>query len=259
MRTIRLTGWLFAVTSVFAATVGLAASSSGAQVPAGLRKTLEERYPEVKIVDVRPAPIAGMYEIFTASGIIYADSTGDHLLGGPLIDTRDRRNLTAERLDERNAIDFSALPLDLAIKTVKGDGHRQMAVFADPDCPFCKKLEQALKSVDNVTVYTFLFPIPDLHPGAVVKARKIWCSEDRATTWTQWMREGAPITAEGDCKSIPLDELHALGEKLHVAGTPTIFFASGRRVGESLTTERIEQLLNSETDRKTQQQETKGS
>ena len=240
-----LSAWLIAVGAAFVANVCLAAEPAAA-VPAGLTKTLQERYPEIQIVDVRPSPLPGLYEIFTGAGIVYADGTGDHLLAGPLIDTRTRRNLTSDRVDERNTINFSALPLDLAIKSVKGDGRRRMAVFADPDCPFCKKLEKALISVDNVTVYVFLYPIPELHPGAVAKARKIWCSADRATTWTTWMREGTLAGTNEDCKPIPLDELQALAGKLHVAGTPTIFFPSGRRVGVALTAPEIEKLLDSE-------------
>jgi thiol:disulfide interchange protein DsbC len=215
-------------------------------VPAQLSKTLHDRYPEVPIVDVKPGPMAGLYEVYTGTAIVYSDASGDHLFAGDVIDTKTRNSLTAERLEARNTIDFSTLPLDMAIKEVRGDGKRVMAVFADPDCPFCQKLEKALATVDNVTVYTFLYPLPQLHPGAPKKARKIWCSDDRPKTWTTWMREGS-LTAEGeDCNLQTLDQTRELGEKLKVNATPTLFFPSGRRLSRALTTDEINRFLDAE-------------
>jgi thiol:disulfide interchange protein DsbC len=224
----------------------LVAAALVGDVPAELSKTLHERYPEVPIVDVRPGPMTGVYEVYTGTAIVYSDASGDHLFAGELIDTKTRRSLTAERLEERNTIDFSALPLDMAIKEVRGDGKRVMAVFADPDCPFCQRLEKALATVDNVTVYTFLYPLPQLHPGAPKKARKIWCSEDRPKTWTTWMREGSLTATAEDCNQDQLDEMRALAEKLKVAATPTVFFPSGRRVSRALATDEIDQMLDAE-------------
>jgi thiol:disulfide interchange protein DsbC len=217
-----------------------------ADVPAQLSKTLHERYPEVPIVDVRPGPVPGLYEVFTGTAIVYSDASGDRLFAGEMIDTKTRRSLTAERLEERNTIDFSTLPLDLAIKEVRGDGKRVMAVFADPDCPFCQRLEKALATVDNVTVYTFLYPLPQLHPGALKKARKIWCSEDRPKAWTTWMREASLTATNEDCNLDSLDQMRALAEKLKVSATPTVFFPSGRRMSRALTADELSHLLDSE-------------
>ena len=228
---------------IFAAASVVSAAEPANKVPPQLSKTLHERYPEVPIVDVRPGPMPGLYEVFTGTAIVYADATGDHLFAGEMIDTKTRRSLTAERLEERNTIDFSTLPLDMAIKEVRGDGKRVMAVFADPDCPFCQRLEKSLATVDNVTVYTFLYPLPQLHPGAVKKAHKIWCSADRSKTWTTWMREGALNATEEDCNLDKLDEMRALAEKLKVSATPTVFFASGRRLSRALTPDEINQYL----------------
>jgi thiol:disulfide interchange protein DsbC len=233
------------IVAALVASVGIAAEPAQ-NVPAQLTKTLHERYPEVPIVDVRPGPMAGLYEVFTGTAIVYSDASGDHLFAGEMIDTKTRRSLTAERLEERSTIDFSTLPVDMAIKEVRGDGKRVMAVFADPDCPFCQRLEKALASVDNVTVYTFLYPLPQLHPGAPRKARKIWCSEDRSKTWTTWMREGSLTAEKEDCNLDTLTQMHDLAEKLKVSATPTVFFPSGRRLSRALTSEEINQLLDAE-------------
>jgi thiol:disulfide interchange protein DsbC len=210
---------------------------------AKIEATLETRYPQVGVIDVNPAPLKGLYEVFTGDGIFYTNDTGDYLLGGPLVETSTRRNLTAERLDERNSIDFSVLPLDKAIKTVKGDGSRTIAVFSDPDCPFCKQLEKELVSVENVTIYTFLYPLDDLHPDAPAKARAIWCSADRSQSWAQWMNDGKLGTATPDCASDPLTDVKTLGRKLRVVSTPTSFFPNGHRMGGAAPAADIERAL----------------
>ena len=234
-----------AVVAIFVTSLALARDVQP-DVPAQIAKTLHDRYPEVSIVDVKPGPLPWLYEVYTGSAIVYTDATGDHLFAGQLIDTKTRRSLTNERVEARNTVDFSTLPLNVALKEVKGDGRRVMAVFADPDCPFCQKLEKALATVDNVTVYTFLYPIPELHPGALKKTRQIWCSEDRVKTWTTWMRTGSLTATAENCNLDTLTELRELGDKIKVAGTPTIIFPSGKRLSRALTADEINALLDSE-------------
>jgi len=151
MKKITLLARLAGASAILATSLGLAATGR-INVPDQLLKTIRERYPSVEIVDAKPSPVAGIYEFYTGTTLFYTDASGDHLFAGPLIDTKTRLSLTAEGIEARNTIDFSVLPLDMAIKEVKGNGKRVMAVFADPDCPFCQRLEKALASVDNVTV-----------------------------------------------------------------------------------------------------------
>jgi thiol:disulfide interchange protein DsbC len=243
MRVTLLTLCLIAICGAVLPSLSCAA---GADVSADLKKTLETRFPEVKVMDVRPAPLPGLYEVFTGDAIVYASATGDYVINGPVMDTKSRRNLTADSLDERNSIDFSKLPLDLAIRHVKGDGSRKLAIFADPDCPFCKKFEQELTSIDNVTVYTFLYPLADLHPDAPEKARNIWCASDRAQAWTQWMLEGKPAAAR-DCSVEALEKVREVGFGLRIASTPVLFFASGRRVSGAMPAAQVEEKLNKES------------
>ncbi|MEJ1964402.1 MAG: DsbC family protein [Gammaproteobacteria bacterium] len=238
MRTTSLTASLIAVGGALVSGLCFAAAPK-VDAPAEIKKVLEERYPQVKVVDVKPAQIAGLYEVFTGDAIIYASANGDFLVAGPLMDTKEKSNLTAKRLDERNSIDFASLPLDLAIKTVKGDGRRTIAVFADPDCPYCKELEHSINTFDNVTMYTFLYPLASLHPDAPAKAHTIWCASDRSQAWTQWMIDGKPATASEGCKDDPIDELQQLGKTLRIASTPVVFFADGQRVGGTLTAEQL--------------------
>jgi thiol:disulfide interchange protein DsbC len=212
------------------------------EVAAKIRTTLHERIPELRIDGIHRSPLPGLYELNTGDEVVYSNETGTLVLAGRLIDTKTRQDLTAERWNALNAIDFSALPLDLAIKTVRGDGSRKVAVFADPFCPYCRQLEQQMQGVNNVTIYTFLYPIETLHPGASVKSVQIWCAKDRGSAWTQWMLQK---TEPGDtrCKGAPVEQLQKLGEKLHVDSTPTIFTVNGQRVRGAIKHNEFEQLL----------------
>jgi thiol:disulfide interchange protein DsbC len=209
-----------------------------------LKQTLQGRFPDIKILDVRPSPVPGLFEVLTEDTLAYSTPNGDYLFVGSLMDTRSRQNLTKESMDARNAVDFGTLPVAQAIKVVKGNGQRQLAVFADPDCPYCKKLEEELASVTNVTVYTYLYPLDDLHPGAREKSHAIWCAKDRSQAWTQWMTEQKSVPPLASCKEDPVDELRSLGAKLRINSTPTLFLASGKRVSGLVPAAELEKMLN---------------
>jgi thiol:disulfide interchange protein DsbC len=207
-----------------------------------LQTLLAERLPKSKIVDVRPAPIPGLYEVFTGDSIFYSDPTGNYIVSGTLLDTRTKKNLTDFRVNERNAINFETLPFDKAIKVVKGDGSRKLAVFTDPDCPYCKRLEEEMKSINNVTMYLFMFPLKQLHPNAERHAESIWCADDSATAWSEWVLDRKE-PADKTCQN-PIQATLHLGEKLNVSGTPTIYFEDGSREAGAMKAADLEVRMN---------------
>ncbi len=210
-----------------------------------IKEALKSRFTDIEIIDVKPSPVPGIYEVFTGDDIAYSNATGDYVFLGSLMDTRARTNLTNERVNERNAVAFDTLPLGQAIKVVKGNGKRRMVVFSDPDCPYCKQLERTLAGVNDVTVYNLLYPITSLHPDAENKAHSIWCATDRVSAWTSWMREQqAPKAVPAPCKDDPVSSLQDLGRKLRVSSTPTLLFPSGKRVSGALPADSLEPLLN---------------
>lgn len=217
-----------------------AQSKASAKEIEALQKTLQERYPTMKIVDIQPAPVEGLYEVFTGTSIAYADKSGEYLLSGSLVQTSTKANLSRDRLNERNAIKFDTLPFDQAIKVVKGDGSRKLAIFTDPDCPYCKRLEEELKSVDNVTMYLFMFPLK-IHPQAERRAKAIWCSADRAQAWEQWVLEKKE--PEGTCTNDPVADTLTLAQKLNVNSTPTLYFENGSRESGALPAATLETRL----------------
>ena len=228
------------------ASVPSAQSASGStvakpEIAATIKQALESRFPGVKVDEVRPSAIAGLYEVAVGDDVVYTDPNADYVVTGAMVDTRSKRNLTNDRRSARGAIDYSTLPFDRAIKIVKGNGKRQLAVFSDPDCPYCQQLEKSLVSVQDITIFIFLFPIASLHPQAPAHARAIWCSKDRPLAWKEWMLERK--VPQATCTGDPVDELQKLGDKLHINSTPTMYLADGRRVMGALPAPELEKLL----------------
>jgi len=207
---------------------------------------LKEHYPELKIDDISPAEIPGLFAVISGDRVAYTDQGAEHVFLGQIIETASRRNLTQARWDTFSKIDFTSLPLALAIKTVHGKGSREIAVFADPLCPFCQELETQLAQLDDLTVYTFLFPLENLHPGATDKSNELWCAHDRSTAWSAWMLQRASPPSR-KCSNTPIAEISGLGDTLHVHTTPTIFFRSGQRVSGALGKEQFVNLLDSQS------------
>jgi thiol:disulfide interchange protein DsbC len=219
-------------------------SSSAFADEASLRKAIETTYPKVHIESITKTSYAGLYEVFLDGQIVYTDEKFSFLIAeGRLVEPKTKRDVTAERMDELTRVNFSALPFDQAIKVVKGNGSRKLAVFSDPDCPFCKRLEQnELVNMTDVTIYTFLFPLTQLHPDAANKSKAIWCAPDRAKAWTDWVINGQLPKSAANCDT-PVDKLSVLGRKLGVTSTPTLIFADGRRMLGAYPAKEIEKAM----------------
>ena len=220
-----------------AATLSLCANAQEADI----RKALAERIPQMdKIDEVRPTPMAGLYEVRIGTDLFYTDAKGNYVIQGELIDSKARRNLTEDRINKLTAVNFSALPLKDAITIVRGDGKRKVAVFEDPNCGYCKRFERDMQNVNNVTVYLFLYPI--LSPDSAEKSRNIWCAKDKAGAWQDHMvRDKHAATAS--CDTSALQRNLAFGKKYKITGTPTVIFANGTRVPGAIGAQEVEKRL----------------
>jgi thiol:disulfide interchange protein DsbC len=208
-----------------------------------LMQTLQKRFPTIRINAVQASPVPGLYQVIAGDQVVYTDASGDHMIVGRMMDTKTRLDMSAQALDAFYTIDFKSLPFGEAIKIVKGTGEHKVALFADPDCPFCRQLEQSMQSVTNVTVYLFLFPLEQVHPHAMADATAIWCSPDRASAWTNWMLDRTPIPAGGSCANDPIANIHTLADSLHVHSTPTIFLENGKRIDGAVPTAQLEGMI----------------
>jgi len=229
------------LSSTLIACVMLAATNASAQ-EASIRKNLAARIPQLeKIDEVSKTPIAGLYEIrVNGTDIYYTDAEANYLVQGNLIDTKQKRNLTEERVDKLTAIAFDALPLKDAFTIGRGNGKRKLAVFEDPNCGYCKRFEEGLQKVNNITIHMFLYPV--LGPASVEKSKNIWCARDKGKTWQDWMLSDVE-PASAKCDTAAVDRNIQMGKKHKITGTPTLIFADGSRVPGAIGTDQVEQRL----------------
>lgn len=230
------------LTSALAAVTFAAASGAAFAQEALIRKNLAERLPVFsKIDEVSKTPMNGLYEIrINDSDIFYTDAEGNFLIQGQLIDTRAKRNLTEERTEKLNAIDFNTLPLKDAFTVVRGNGKRKMAVFEDPNCGYCKRFERDLQKVNDVTIYMFLYPI--LSADSIEKTKNIWCAKDKAKVWLDVMVRDQPVP-KASCDAAAIDRNVDFGRKHKITGTPTVIFADGSRVPGAIGAQQVEKFL----------------
>lgn len=203
-----------------------------------------EKFLDEKIKSVSKTNYGDLYEIFLESGdILYTDKNRSfYLISANIVDTKAKKNITAERLKKLTAIDFSKLDFNNAIKQVRGNGKRIMATFEDPNCGYCKRLAKTLQSVKDATIYVFLYPI--LSDDSLVKSKQIWCSKDRAKAWNDWMTNNVKPSADfSKCDISALEKNRDFGMKNHIRGTPTIFFADGMKNAGAMPLEEINKSL----------------
>jgi thiol:disulfide interchange protein DsbC len=218
------------------------ASASPSAIESEMESRLKELYPSTRITAVRQSEVAGLFEVTMGKNVAFSDASGRYFVFGHLFDMRDQKDLTAQRLSDINRIDFSQLPLGDAIKTVRGDGSRKLAVFSDPDCPYCKGLEGELAKLDNVSIFTFLYPLEGLHPDAKEKAERVWCSSNRAKAWSELMATGK--LAESTKCATPIDRINQLATSLGINGTPTMILQDGSLIPGAAPAAEIDRRLS---------------
>ena len=222
------------------AAAALAAPLAHAQ-EATIRKNLGERIPQLqKIDEISRTPMNGLWEVRVGTEILYTDSEGNFLIQGSLIDAKQKRNLTEERVEKLSAIDFDALPVKDAFTIVRGNGKRRMAVFEDPNCGYCKRFERDMQKVDNVTIHMFLYPI--LGGDSPDKSRNIWCAKDKGKAWQDLMVRDQPVPG-ASCDAGAIARNLEFGKKHRISGTPTLFFSDGVRVPGAINAAQVEKYL----------------
>ena len=210
-----------------------------------IRQVVAAKLRDAKILEIRKLGYAGLYEVtvqrpegFT---VLYTDESASVILAGSLIDTRTDRNLTEERLRKLSAIDWNTLPFKWALTMKRGDGRRQIAIFSDPNCPYCRRFEADLAKLDDITVHIFLYPV--IKPESVVQTKAVWCSRDRVKAWNDLMLRGVQPTAKPDCET-PIEALVALGQRLGASATPTWFLRNGEKRSGAMTMTDLVPLLD---------------
>lgn len=226
----------------------LALAASLAAMPAladegKIKKTLESRFPGEKIDKVRKTPYNGLYEFTISDRIFYTDPNVNYLFVGSVVDARTKENLTAESYGKLRASILGELPRDLAVKMVRGSGKRTLITFEDPNCGYCKQLAPELAKLDDVTIYTYMWPI--LSEASLTKSKAVWCSKDRAKAWQDMMVNGTALPEVPGC-DYPADKIADFAQRrLRLQGTPAIFTADGMEYGGPRSASALDQALNS--------------
>ena len=226
-------------TIAFFMSCGFVHAQSESQIKTELQKKMGSN---AKIKSVSPSPVVGIFEVLVGNEIFYTDSNSKYLIQGEIIEIASGKNLTEQRQADLNRIKWSDLTPANAFKSVRGNGSRQLAIFSDPNCGYCKRLEKSLQLLDNVTIYTYLIPI--LSPDSTQKAKQIWCSSDQQKMYDDWMLNGTQPTGKSDCAT-PIDKNLAFAKTYGITGTPTLFFVDGTRIPGAAQLADIEKKLNS--------------
>ena len=212
------------------ATLAMATSlPAWAQNPAAIKANVERLTAgKVKVDQVQATPAPGIFQVISEGEIFYTDATGRYgLVGGALVDMQTQQDLTAPAVEKLTAVPFASLPLKHAIKQVRGNGTRQVAVFEDPNGPICRVFTKFVDQLDDVTVYRFMYPVID--PSSQSLARTAWCAADRAGAWDQVMG-GRRLAGPQECDVSGLVEILQFGEKHRIQNTPTVFLGNGKRL-----------------------------
>jgi thiol:disulfide interchange protein DsbC len=213
---------------------------------AAVRRLIKSRIgADARIEQIGRVPGSSLYEVAirgpNGPQLFYVDEHARLIIVGEVLDGESGRNLTEERLRKLNAIDWASLPFADAITTKRGNGRRKIAVFSDPNCPYCKRFEKDLARLDDIAVHIFLFPV--IRPESVPLTKSVWCSADRAKAWNDLMLRDITPTASPDCAT-PVEKLVALGRKLGASSTPTWFVETGERFSGAIALEDTRRILD---------------
>jgi len=217
------------------------AAERGASAAESVRATFTTVMPKTNVTAIRPTPISGLYEITAGRNVFYVDAEVKHIVVGSIYDIRAQRDLTATRINEVSKINFKAMPEQDAIVIKQGTGKHEIAVFSDPDCPFCKKIEPELAKLKDTTIYVYLMPLP-MHTEAANRSARVWCEKDRAKAWRDLMLSGRQPAADASCDQ-PVARTAALAKNLGIKATPTLVSPDGRVQPGFMKAEEIEHWM----------------
>lgn len=218
--------------------MGLCSAMSMADV-ATVSKNIKKQHPQLKLDNIQATEMKGIYSASMDGQVVYLNDDAQHILAGSMIRLKDQHNLTKDLLIQQNSVDWKKLPLQDAIKSVRGTGKRQIAIFSDPNCPYCKQFEAELKKLDNITIYTFILP---LKAQSVAPSKQVYCEKNPALAWENLITKAQLPTSQTSCAN-PVERNMALAHRLGVNGTPAIIFSNGFKVMGAYPAAQIEQIF----------------
>ena len=203
-----------------------------------VKTNLTKQHPNLKIENIQSTEMKGIYSGSMDGQVVYVGEDTQHILIGSMFRLSDQKNLTKDLMLKQNSIDWKKLPLQDAVKTVRGNGKRQIAVFSDPNCPYCKQLETELTKLNDVTIYTFIYPIKT---QSIAVSKQVFCEKDPALAWSNLIAKGIQPSSKKTCAN-PIERNLSLGKSLALNGTPAIIFSNGFKVMGAYPAQEIEKM-----------------
>ena len=213
------------------------ASMSMASVES-VQANLKKNYPNINVQNIQKTEMSGIYSGSLDGEIVYLGEAAEHVIAGSMVRLKDQKNLSAALYVQQNSLDWNKLPLKDAIKSVKGNGKRQLAVFSDPNCPYCKQLEAELNKLNDVTIYTFIYAIK---AQSIAPSKQVFCEADPALAWKNLIAKGTQPTLKKSCAN-PIERNIELGRSLGLQGTPVVIFSNGFKVNGAVPSTTIENM-----------------
>lgn len=203
-----------------------------------VKTNLSKQHPNLKIENIQATDMKGIYSGSMDGQVVYLGEDAQHILVGSMYRLSDQKNLTKDLVLEQNSIDWKKLPLQEAVKSVRGNGKRQIAIFSDPNCPYCKQLEAEINKLNDVTIYTFIYPIKT---QSIAVSKQVFCEKDPTLAWSNLISKGIQPSSNKSCAN-PIERNLSLGKSLGLNGTPAIVFSNGFKVMGVRSAPEIQQI-----------------
>ena len=203
-----------------------------------VKTNLSKQHPNLKIENIQATDMKGIYSGSMDGQVVYVGEDAQHILVGSMYRLSDQKNLTKDLVLEQNSIDWKKLPLQEAVKSVRGNGKRQIAIFSDPNCPYCKQLEAEINKLNDVTIYTFIYPIKT---QSIAVSKQVFCEKDPTLAWSNLISKGIQPSSNKSCTN-PIERNLSLGKSLGLNGTPAIVFSNGFKVMGVRSAPEIQQI-----------------
>ena len=216
-----------------------AAPAAKADVRAQIAKRLE-----IKVEDVKPSPIAGLYQVRSGAEVGYVSGDGKYYVDGDVFDMVSKRNMTEDvRKEGRLALLGTVKDADAIVFEPKGPAKHTVTVYNDVDCVHCRRLHSEMPELNRlgIRVRYLMFPRGGPDTESWNKAVAVWCSADRRGALTR-AKKGEKLPA-GKCAS-PVAAQYELGRDLGVTGTPGIVTETGELIAGYATATELAAYLD---------------
>jgi thiol:disulfide interchange protein DsbC len=182
---------------------------------------------EIKVEDVRPSAVAGLYEVSSGAEVGYVSEDGRYYIDGDVFDMGSKQNLTEDRRKRgRLALMAGVSDADAIVFAPRTPARHTVTVFTDVDCVHCRRMHSEMAELNRLGIRVRYLMFPRGGPGSESwrRAEEVWCSADRKEALTRAKR-GEELDA-GHCDT-PIAAQYELGRQLGISGTPGIVTDTG--------------------------------